>query len=89
MAQFDVHRNRNAATRTRFPLLLDVQSGLLAPLATRVVIPLTRSSSARSRTMDNLTPALRVGGKGYLLMTPLLAGISTPSGTRSLPRSNC
>lgn len=26
--------------------------------------------------MDSLTPALRVGGRSYLLMTPLLAGIA-------------
>lgn len=77
MAQFDIHRNRNAASKARFPLLLDVQSNLLDPLATRVVIPLTPSTSARARKIDTLTPTLRVDGKDYLLMTPLLAGIAT------------
>lgn len=76
MAQFDVHRNRNPASKSRFPLLLDIQSDLLDPLATRVVIPLTPATSARTRKMDTLTPTLRVDGKDYLLMTPLLAGMA-------------
>jgi toxin CcdB len=38
MPQFAVYRNRNPASRTRFPLLLDIQSDLLEPLTTRVVI---------------------------------------------------
>ena len=40
MAQFDVYRNANPATRTRVPYLLDLQSDLLDPLGTRVVVPL-------------------------------------------------
>jgi len=76
MAQFDVHRNRNAASRSRFPLLLDIQSDLLDPLATRVVIPLAPAANARARRIDTLTPTLRVDGKDYLLMTPLLAGVA-------------
>lgn len=77
MAQFDVHRNRNAASKARFPLLLDVQSGLLEPLATRVVIPMAAASGAHARSIDSLTPTLRVDGRDYLLMTPLIAGIAT------------
>ena len=44
MPQFAVHRNRNAATKARFPLLLDVQTNLLEDLGTRVVIPLAPAS---------------------------------------------
>ncbi len=76
MAQFNVHPNRNAASKSRFPLLLDIQSDLLDPLATRVVIPLTPVATSRARRIDTLTPALRVDGKDYLLMTPLLAGVA-------------
>ena len=32
MAQFDVYRNPNPASRGRIPYLLDVQSGWLAPI---------------------------------------------------------
>ncbi len=47
MPQFAVYRNRNAATRARYPLLLDVQSDLLAGMGTRVVIPLVLLVLAR------------------------------------------
>jgi toxin CcdB len=76
MAQFAVYKNRNEATRGRFPLLLDVQSELLDPLNTRVVVPLIPAAAARARAMQSLTPNITVAGKEYLMVTPQLAGIS-------------
>jgi toxin CcdB len=77
VGQFTVHRNRNAATKVRFPLLLDVQSDLLSELGTRVVVPLTPATVATRRTaMRTLTPILVVEGKDYLMVTPQLAGIA-------------
>ncbi len=75
MPQFALHRNRNTATRARFPLLLDIQSDLLEPLATRVVVPLSRAA-ARSKAMQGLMPVLRFGNKDYVMLTPQLAGVS-------------
>lgn len=75
MAQFDVYRNRNAATRGRFPFLLDVQAGLLESLATRVVVPLAPASSARQKTLQVLMPRVKVDGKEYVVVVPQLAGI--------------
>jgi toxin CcdB len=76
MPQFAVYKNRNEATRGRFPLLLDVQSDLLEPLQTRVVVPLSPMTTARARAMQSLTPNITVAGKEYLMLTPQLAGIS-------------
>jgi len=77
MPQYSVHRNRNAATKARFPLLLDVQADLLRDLGTRVVIPLTPDTAgARRGALGTLTPLCTVDGKGYLLVTPQLAGIA-------------
>ncbi len=75
MPQFALYRNRNPASRTRFPLLLDIQSDLLEPLATRVIVPLTAAGTARGRSMRTLTPILRFEGKEYLMLTPQIAGI--------------
>jgi toxin CcdB len=76
MAQFAVYKNRNEATRGRFPLLLDVQSDLLEPLKTRVVVPLSPAATATARSMQLLTPNITVAGKEYLMVTPQLAGVS-------------
>jgi toxin CcdB len=76
MPQFTAHRNRNPATRGRFPLLLDVQAGLLEDLGTRVVIPLVPASAEAKRSaLQTLTPLVSVEGRDYLLLTPQLAGI--------------
>ncbi len=77
MPQFAVYRNRNAATKARFPLLLDVQTDLLEELGTHVVIPLAPASAAAKRTtMQTLTPICTIEDKPYVLMTPQLAGIA-------------
>jgi toxin CcdB len=76
MPQFAVYKNRNEAMRTRFPLLLDVQSDLLEPLNTRVVVPLSPVARAEARAMQKLTPKLPVAGEEYVMVTPQLASIS-------------
>src|SRR5271170_3520109 len=75
MPQFAVYRNRHPASRTRFPLLLDIQSDLLEGLATRVVVPLAPASAARARSMRTLTPILKFEGKEFMMLTPQVAGI--------------
>lgn len=77
MPQFAVYRNPDPATRGRFPLLLDVQSDLLQPLATRVVVPLSQVASAGALAMKPLAPILTIGKQQYIMLTPQLAGIST------------
>jgi toxin CcdB len=76
MPQFAVYKNRDESTRGRFPLLLDVQSDLLESLNTRVVVPLSRATSAKTRAMETLTRKLAVAGKQYVMLTPQLAGNS-------------
>lgn len=76
MAQFSVYRNKNPRTKATFPLLLDVQSELLDPLNTRVVIPLTRLPALSRKPVSHLTPEVSFGGDQYVLMTPRLAGIT-------------
>lgn len=52
MAQFDVYRNANPATRARIPYLLDVQLDLLDPLATRVVVPLCKPEVLKGKLAE-------------------------------------
>lgn len=75
MPQFTVYRNKNARTKSAFPLLLDVQSDLLEDLQTRVVIPLTKAAGLTKKPLAHLTPALPFDGEDYVLLTPQLAGI--------------
>jgi toxin CcdB len=75
MAQFTVYRNKNARTKSTYPLLVDIQSDLLEDLRTRVVIPLTKTAALTKKPLAHLTPALPFDGEEYVLMTPQLAGI--------------
>lgn len=76
MAQFDVYRNANAASRARIPYLLDVQSDLLDPLATRIVVPLCKPELLAGKPAERLNPAFDIEGRKLLMLTPELAGVS-------------
>ena len=74
MAQFDVHRNSDAATREHSPYILDVQSNLLSHLATRVVVPLVRFREFGPR-VPQLNPIFRIDGANVVMSTAELGGL--------------
>jgi len=76
VSQFRVYRNPRPDTKSRFPLLLDVQSDLIGPLETRVVVPLSAVSAMAGRQMKVLMPIFVIEGKKFAMRTPQLAGIS-------------
>lgn len=76
MPQFTAHKNSNAATRARFPFLLDVQNNLLDELETRVAIPLAPATSMKGKALSRLMPCVKIAGSDHVLLTPQLAGIS-------------
>lgn len=72
MAQYEAHRN--LAGTLDVPFLLDIQSGFLDRLRTRVVVPLV--PLVRFGTpMTRLNPILEVGGEPHVMATTDLAGI--------------
>lgn len=75
MAQFDVYRNPNPASRSRIPYLLDVQSELLESLATRIVVPLCRPEVLGGKAAERLNPEVEIEGRRLFLLVPELAGI--------------
>lgn len=74
MAQFDVYENTNQETSPLFPYLLDVQAGMLDNLPTRVVVPLL-NSSAISKPIPVLNPALDILSMKVIMSTPQLVGV--------------
>jgi len=74
MAQFDVYRNANDATKRAVPYLLDLQSNLLADLTTRVVVPLMHASRFKRR-LQRLNPAFTIEGVHVVMSTAELAAI--------------
>ncbi len=74
MAQFDVYRNPK---RGAFPLLLDVQADLLASLATRVVVPMTKIDRRTPKPITRLNPTATIDGVQYSLVFQELAAVPT------------
>ncbi|KIQ05694.1 MULTISPECIES: CcdB family protein [Pseudomonas] len=76
MTQFAVYENTNPATKAAVPLLLNVQSDLLAELGTRVVVPLYTARAMQGKMLRTLTPRFEIEGEHYVMMTPQMAGIA-------------
>lgn len=58
MAQFDLYRNGDPDSSKTYPYFVDVQSGLMDDLNTRVVIPLTPLRLLGAHGMERLCPSL-------------------------------
>ena len=59
MAQFNVYPNPNVAAQGTVPFVVDVQSGLIDALPTRLVMPLSRVGVKQARLPLRLCPAHR------------------------------
>lgn len=73
MAQFDVYRNSNPATREQIPYLLDVQTDLIDVVQTRVVVPLEVCGSFTPAAL--LSPVFQIEGVAVAMSTLELAGV--------------
>lgn len=77
MAQFDVYRNPNAETAAHVPFLVDIQTGFLDGLSTRVVVPLRHRD--RMIPGSRLNPVFDLDGAAVVLATAELAAVSLRS----------
>ena len=76
MAQYDVYPNPNARSRGTFPYLVDIQSGLLERLRTRLTIPLSRLGADLSDELPRrLAPRFVVADERLQLLAHLAAVI--------------
>ncbi len=78
MAQYDVHQNPNPRSRDSVPYVIDVQSGLLARLRTRLTIPLSRLGVELEASLPRrLVVRVEMDGEPLLLLAHLAAVIET------------
>lgn len=77
MKQFDVYVNTDKDTNKTYPYFVDVQSGLLDTLNSRVVIPLTPASKPDKGYPANLCPIIEIKSNNYALLTHQLTSVST------------
>ncbi|MCG5524073.1 CcdB family protein [Ectothiorhodospira haloalkaliphila] len=75
MAQFDVYPNPSKISQAHYPYLVDVQSSLLSDLATRIVIPLGKSSAFGGEAMQGLTPEISFANQKLILLTPQISSV--------------
>lgn len=75
MAQFDVYRNRHAASRDAVPYFLLLQHDQIETRSIRVVAPLVPLARAEL-PLTRLNPIFEIEGHKHILSTLEIAGIS-------------
>lgn len=75
MHQFDVYANPSKATRTAYPFIVDIQSGVISEITTRIVVPLGRKVHFKNEEMKGLTPTVTYEGEDLLLLIPQIASM--------------
>lgn len=73
MSQYALYKNENKSSKKTYPYFVDVQSGLLDSLNSRVVIPL--SLSKKMNNVKGLCPIFDVEGKDYILLTHQMTSV--------------
>ena len=76
MEQFDVYVNTDKDTNKTYPYFVDIQSGLLDTLNSRVVIPLTPANKSDKGYPNNLCPIIKIKNKNYALLTHQITSVS-------------
>ena len=75
MAQYDVFVNPSPASRVSVPYVVDVQSGLLGALRTRLVMPLSRVGLVAPSSARRLAPVFTVEGERLALLAHLASPV--------------
>jgi toxin CcdB len=75
MARFDVYKFDSKSV----PLLVDVQTNLLADLSSCVVVPLLPEATAKEEALPRLKPLIQVDGKNYILVTTDIGTVAKSS----------
>ncbi len=75
MGDYNVYRNPNPSSAVDIPYLLVVQTQLLEPLGTRVVVPLYRASVVARGVPAGIAPVVNFQEEALVAMVPELAGV--------------
>ena len=75
MAQYDVYPNPQPNSRLSVPYVVDVQSGLIDQLPTRLVMPLSRVGVDQPMLPTALCPSVEIDGEALSLMAHLAAPV--------------
>jgi len=76
MKQYDLYKNTDPDSQTTYPYFVDVQTGLLEDLNSRVVIPIAPALDAKEFP-KNLCPTVEINNKQFALLTHQITTVSS------------
>ena len=76
MKQYDLYENTDSASQVTYLYFVDVQTGLLNDLNSRVVIPIAPALDAKSFP-KNICPIIDINNKQFALLTHQITTVSS------------
>ncbi|CAA0117780.1 Toxin CcdB [BD1-7 clade bacterium] len=76
MKQYDLYENTDPDSHASYPYFVDVQTGLLEDLNSRVVIPIAPALDAKAFP-KNLCPIVEINNKQFALLTHQITTVSS------------
>ena len=77
MSQNHVHMLLDDALAAQIPFVLDIQSRLLSPMATRVVVPVIPRRRLATAVVGRLNPCIWIDGVEYVVVMQQLFAIES------------
>lgn len=76
MQQYDLYANTDPDSQAVYPYFVDIQTGLLADLNSRVVIPIVPASKTKPYP-KNLCPVVTINREEFALLTHQITTVSS------------
>ena len=75
MEQFTLYKNEKKNSKKVYPYFVDVQSGLLSELNSRIVIPLSTQKTLDNLNAKKLCPIIEIEGDVFVLLTHQMTSV--------------
>ncbi len=75
MPQFALYKNENKNSKKAYPYFIDVQSGLLEDLNSRLVIPLSPQETLNNLNAKKLCPTIEIEEGIFVLLTHQMTSV--------------
>ena len=75
MAQFDILKNLNKASKADVPYIMDIQSNSVSIIGTRIVVPLRYTKNNLDKLISKIHVSIEVDNKEYIAFISEMAAI--------------
>ena len=77
LLQFDISENNNRSSKGEIPYLMDIQSGSVSILGTRIVVPIRKAANFIDKTISKIHISIEIKNIEYTAFISEMAAVPT------------